>query len=268
MNTKGEATLKICIQKLNYLNYSGCTVKIYGFYINQFLQAMDKPAVHLNAADFQQYLNGYRFTSTSQQNQVINAIKFLYEKVLNKKYNKVSFERPRKEKALPRAIDQFAVLEKLKNIENIKHRALLTVSFSIGLRISEVLNLKIHDIDSRRMVIFIKNGKGKKDRIAPLSEAVLLLLRNYYKQYRPKDYLFEGQTGGRYSATSCNNLFKQHIENGGHFHTLRHSSFTAMLENGTDLRIIQNIAGHNSSKTTEIYTHVSTRILHTAKLAV
>lgn len=140
------------------------------------------------------------------------------------------------------------------------------LAYSVGLRVSEVINLKLTDIDSQRMVILIKNGKGKKDRIVPLSENVLKTLREYFKKYRPKKYLFEGQNRDTYSATSCNKIVKNYLGQSYHFHTLRHSSFTSMLEAGTDLRLIQKIAGHASSKTTEIYTHVSNNLLQKANL--
>lgn len=268
MNEKGMATLKKCKQKLSYLNYSDNTVKIYIHYINEFLQLQTKSTAHLNADDFQSYLDNYNFTSISKQNQVINAIRFLYKEVLKRKYDKVSFKRPKKQKTLPRVIDQGVIKSKIEAIKNIKHKALLALTFSVGLRVSEVLNLKITDIDSNRMIIHIKNAKGRKDRIVPLSPNILLILRNYYKNYHPVEYLFNGQFGNKYSRTSCNNIFKKYIDNTGHFHLLRHSALTSMLENGTDLRIIQKIAGHNSSKTTEIYTHVSTSILQNAKLAM
>jgi site-specific recombinase XerD len=111
------------------------------------------------------------------------------------------------------------------------------------------------------MIIHIKNAKGRKDRVVPLSQKVLELLREYFKEYRPKEYLFNGQNSNQYSIGSCQSIYKKYIDSTGHIHTLRHSCFTNLLENGTDLRIIQKIAGHSSSKTTEIYTHVSNQIL-------
>ena len=268
MNAKGNSTLKKCKQKLNYLNYSDNTVKIYLYYINEFLQKQTKSTLHLNAADFQTYLDNYTFTSLSKQNKIINALKFLYEKTLEKKYLKVNFKRPRKEKKLPRVIDSKLILERLNQIQNLKHKAILTITYSVGLRVSEVINLKINDIDSNRMIIHIKNAKGRKDRVVPLSENVLQLLREYYKQYQPVEYLFNGQFSNQYSRTSCANIYKKYIDSTGHFHILRHSSATSMLEGGTNIRIIQKILGHNSSKTTEIYTHVSNNILQTANLPV
>ena len=268
MNAKGNSTLKKCKQKLNYLNYSDNTVNIYLYYINEFLQKQTKSTLHLNASDFQTYLDNYTFTSLSKQNQIINALKFLYEKTLEKKYLKVNFKRHRKEKKLPRVIDSKLIIQKLNSIENLKHKALLTLTYSVGLRVSEVINLKIEDIDSARMIIHIKNAKGRKDRVVPLSETVLKLLRQYYKQYKPTEYLFNGQFSNQYSRTSCSNIYKKYIDSTGHFHILRHSAATSMLEAGTDLRVIQTILGHQSSKTTEIYTHVSNNILQTAKLPV
>jgi site-specific recombinase XerD len=187
---------------------------------------------------------------------------------LNKKYDKVSFKRPKSEKKLPRVIDSNLIIERLNKIENLKHKSVLTLAYSVGLRVSEVTNLKIEDIDSKRMLIHIKDGKGKKDRIVPLSETVLLLLREYYKQYRPTKYLFNGLNSNQYTIQSCQKLYKKYIDQNSSIHTLRHSSFTNLLESGTDLRIIQKLAGHSSSKTTEIYTHVSTQILSKVKLPI
>jgi site-specific recombinase XerD len=268
MNEKGVSTLKICEQKLNYLNYSKRTQDNYLSHISKFLKSQQKSTLHLNAGDFQSYLNNYKFTSVSQQNQVINAIRFLYRFGLNKKYDKVSFKRPKSEKKLPRVIDGDSIKEKLNQIENLKHKSILTLTYSVGLRVSEIINLKIEDIDSKRMIIHIKNAKGRKDRIVPLSQTVLELLREYYKHYNPSEYLFNGQSTNRYSIGSCQKIYKKYIDSNSSIHTLRHSSFTNLLESGTDLRIIQKLAGHSSSKTTEIYTHVSNQILSKVKLPI
>ena len=256
-----DSILRIYSQKLKYLNYSKRTVDVYTHYTNKFLVAVDKYPQHLTSADFQGYLNGFNFTSISQQNQIINAIKFLYEKVLNRKYDKVDFTRPRREKKLPQVIDSAFLVDRISAITNLKHKAILTLAFSVGLRVSEVINLKIQDIDSERMLITIRQGKGRKDRIVPLSPNLLTTLREYYKVHKPKVFLFNGQFSDQYSATSCNQLVKKYLGEKYHFHSLRHSCFTSLLEAGTDLRIIQKIAGHSSSKTTEVYTHVSTRVL-------
>lgn len=259
---------EICNQKLKYLNYSDRTIKSYLFYINQFLSKVNIPPTRLTASDFQSYLDNYQFTSVSQQNQVINSIRFLYKFGLDKKYDKVSFKRPKSEKKLPQVIDSNHIKSQLSKIDNIKHKAILTLTYSVGLRVSEITNLKIEDIDSKRMVIQIKNAKGKKDRIVPLSQTVLELLRQYWKEYKPVNYLFNGQNGGKYSIQSCQKLYKKYIDQNSSIHTLRHSSFTNLLENGTDIRIIQKLAGHSSPKTTEIYTHVSNELLKKIHLPI
>lgn len=163
-----EKIVKICEQKFTYLNYSNRTKGVYLHYIKEFVRYCgDKRVTHINSNDFQSYLDNYNFTSVSQQNQVINAIRFLYKEVLGKKYDKVSFKRPKSEKKLPKVIDGGHIIQQLSKIENIKHRAILTLTYSVGLRVSEVTNLKIDDIDSKRMIIHVKNAKGRKDRIVP-----------------------------------------------------------------------------------------------------
>jgi integrase/recombinase XerD len=259
---------KICEQKLKYLNYSDKTSKSYMRYIVKFMEAVNKHETRLTSKDFQDYLDNCTFTSVSQQNQVINAIRFLYKGVLGKKYDKVYFKRPRKEKKLPRVIDGDYIVSQLSKIQNLKHKAILSLTYSAGLRVSEIVNLKIEDIDSKRMLIHIKNAKGRKDRVVPLSPQLLPLLRDYYKAFSPNNYLFNGQTSEQYSIGSCQKLHKKYIDVCTSIHTLRHSSFTKLLENGTDIRIIQKIAGHNSVKTTQIYTHVSNNLLQNVKLAL
>lgn len=259
---------KISEQKLKYFNYSDNTIKTYLHYINEFILKVGKHHSRFTSNDFQSYLDNYNFSSVSQQNQVINAIKFLYEKVLRKKYSKINFARPKKEKKLPRVIDSEILKSKILAIKNKKHKAILALTFSCGLRVSEMINLKIEDIDSDRMLISIRKAKGRKDRFVPLSKLTLGILRDYFKEYRPEKYLFNGQFDEKYSFTSCNKLVKKYIDKNASMHLLRHSSFTALLESGTDLRIIQSIAGHSSSKTTEIYTHVSKNLLSKTKMPI
>lgn len=266
---KNQKIISICEEKFIYLNYSPRTSDNYLSHIKPFLVSLgDKQIIHCNSFDFQSYLNNYKFSSVSQQNQIINAIRFLYKEVLNKKYDKVNFKRPKSERKLPKVIDGGFIKDKLSKIENLKHKAILTLTYSVGLRVSEIVNLKIEDIDSKRMLIYIKNAKGRKDRIVPLSQKVLVLLRIYYLEYKPLDSLFNGQNSTRYSIGSCQKIYKKYIDQESSIHTLRHSSFTNLLESGTDLRIIQKIAGHSSSKTTEIYTHVSNNLLSKVKLPI
>jgi len=218
MKTKHDEVLKIVRSKLKYFNYSDRTITGYSHYIEKFLIKVNKYPQHLVSSDFQSYLNEYTFTSISQQNQIINAIKFLYERVLNKKYNKVCFKRPRGERKLPQVIDKEFLLGKISKIENIKHRAIISLAFSVGLRVSEVINLKIENIDSKRGLIHIIQGKGRKDRDVPLSPLILELLRDYYKQYRPDTYLFNGQDSLQYTTSSCNKLVKNYLGDEYHFH--------------------------------------------------
>ncbi len=264
-----QKIIKICEQKFIYLNYSPRTKDNYLCHIKDFLDSLgDKQIIHCNSKDFQSYLDNYKFTSVSQQNQVINAIRFLYKYGLDKKYDKVSFKRPKSEKKLPRVIDHDHIITQLTKIKNIKHKTILSLAYSVGLRVSEIINLKIEDIDSKRMLIHIKNAKGRKDRIVPLSENMLTLLRNYFKECRPVEYLFNGQDSPRYSAGSCNAIVKKYLGEKYHIHQLRHSCFTNLLETGVDLRIIQKIAGHSNVKTTEIYTHVSRKLLNKVQLPI
>ena len=260
--------IKICEQKFIYFKYSEHTSRIYLFYIEQFLETIDKQVIHLNSNDFQKYLDEYPFSSISQQNQVINAIRFLYKYGLGKVYDKVSFERPRGEKKLPRIIEKDFLLHQIGKISNVKHKAIISLAFSTGMRVSEVLNLKISDIDSKRMIINIISGKGRKDRIVPLSQKILELLRKYWLEARPKEYVFNGQNTLQYSRASCNAIVKKYIGEKFHFHLLRHSCATTLLESGVDLRIIQKLLGHSSVKTTEIYTHVSTGLLSKIQLPI
>ena len=259
---------KITKQKLYYLKYSKNTVKTYLHYVDEFELSLNKHYSRLCAKDIQEYLNNYVFTSVSQQNQIVNALKFAWEKSLGKKYLKIDFTRPRKEKKLPRIIDKNFILSRLGEIENKKHIAIIALGFSVGLRVSEVVNLKVKDIDSARMIIHIRNAKGRKDRLVPLSDGLLKILRDYYQEYHPTDYLFYGQSKPKYTASSCNKIVKKYLGNEYHFHLLRHSSFTCMHESGEDIATISKIAGHSSIKTTMIYTHVSNQSLRNTKTPI
>jgi site-specific recombinase XerD len=263
-------TLEIFQEKLRYKNYSPKTITVYCSYLSSFLiHNKIKDPYQVTTKQIIEFLESYNFKSTSQQNQYIGCLKLFAKYILNKKDIHLSkIERPRNEKKLPKVIDGDLIKEKLSKIENIKHKAILTLTYSVGLRVSEIVNLKIEDIDSKRMIIHIKNAKGRKDRIVPLSQTVLELLREYFKKYKPKEYLFNGQFSLQYSVKSCQNIFKKYIDDKSHIHILRHSCFTNLLESGTDLRIIQKIAGHSSSKTTEIYTHVSNQLLSKMKLPI
>lgn len=262
--------LKIFQEKLRYKNYSERSINLYSSYLKNFIEyERIKDPYQVRTQQIISFLEKYPYTSCSQQNQYIGALKLFAKYILNKKdVHLTKIERPKSEKKLPRVIDGEFIKEKLSKIENLKHKAILTLTFSVGLRVSEIVNLKIEDIDSKRMLIHIKNAKGRKDRIVPLSPNVLNLLREYFIQYKPKEYLFNGQNSKQYSIGSCQAIYKKYIDTTGHIHTLRHSCFTNLLENGTDLRVIQKIAGHSNVKTTEIYTHVSNQLLSKLNLPI
>ncbi len=256
------------ILKLKELRYSERTIKAYKSLFEEFINHY--PTTEIDKIDeaqiiaFCQYLVIDRKVSASTQNQAINAIKFYYEKVLGGQRKFYFLQRPDKEKALPTVLNTEEITAILKGTENLKHRAILMVIYSAGLRISELINLKIKDIDSERKQIRIAQSKGKKDRYTLLSPKTLDLLRTYFKEYKPKEYLFEGQEGGAYTARSVQTFFQEICKKVGikkkvSVHTLRHSFATHLLENGTDLRYIQVLLGHESTKTTEIYTHVTTK---------
>jgi integrase/recombinase XerD len=257
---------ELLIQK----RYSYNTQKIDCNYFKDFvLYFEDKNLEKVSMEQINSYLLGLIKTkniSISQQNQRINAIKFYYEKVLGKTKQYYEIHRPNRDKKLPKVLSKNEVKEILNSCNNIKHRCILMLIYSAGLRRSELINLKLADIDSERMVININGAKGKKDRISLLSENALHLLRQYYKEYKPKKCLFEGAKGGKYSPTSISNVLKNAAQKARIHktvtpHMLRHSFATHLLEQGTDLRYIQELLGHNSSKTTEIYTHVSKKAI-------
>lgn len=262
--------LKIFEKKLRYKNYSTRTINMYKSCLFKFFKLKSiKDPYQVRTKDIIEFLEGYDFSSISQQNQYIGSLKLFAKFILNKKDIHLSkIQRPKKEKKLPRVIDGDVLKSKIESITNLKHRTILTLAYSVGLRVSEVVNLKISDIDSDRMLINVRQAKGRKDRIVPLSKNVLKLLREYYIQYKPKEYMFNGQTKLKYSVGSCQKIFKKYIDNDMSFHSLRHSCFTNLLENGTNLRTIQVIAGHSSSKTTEIYTHVSKKALENVVLPI
>jgi site-specific recombinase XerD len=200
--------------------------------------------------------------SPSQQNQRINAIKFYYEKVLGKEKMYINIERPRKVLKKPNVLSASEIRRMIDGTANLKHKCIISLLYSAGLRRSELINLKLVDILSEQMLIKVVNAKGNKDRYVGLSKHMLQMLREYYIGYKPKVWLFEGAGGGQYSVESVGRVVQRAARKAGIKrrvtpHMLRHSFATHHLENGTDLRYIQEFLGHNSSKTTEIYTQVA-----------
>ena len=259
-------------QKLRYKRYSPNTISTYISCLEQFNRFIEREKLQINEPVIYQYLMGLvaKGYSRSSQNQHINAIKFYLEKVLRQEQKSYHIERPLKKRILPTVLSEQEIQLIFSNIKNLKHKAILSLIYSCGLRIGEALNLTINDLDSDRMLISIRSGKGEKDRMVPMASNVLKLLRIYYKEYKPTNYLFNGNDNRPYSATSVRNVlkravYKSYIKKNVTPHTLRHSYATHLLEKGTDLRFIQVILGHSSVKTTEIYTHVSTKNLQAIK---
>jgi len=212
--------------------------------------------------DYLLYLNTKRKVSDSYLNQAINSIKFYYEKVLRRPTKEYYLQRPRTSKKLPEVMSMEEVSSILRSVDNIKHRCILYLIYSGGLRLGEVTNLKVTDIDPGRMMIKIRQGKGKKDRYTLLSDKALELLRQYLQEYTPSDWLFQGKEGGKYSDRSVQEIFHKAVRKAGikklvTVHTLRHSFATHLLEQGTDIRYIQELLGHGNIKTTLIYSHIT-----------
>lgn len=255
--------------------YSANTIKTYSEALQSFLVFFNsRPSSELTNNDVIKYNNDFILAnkfSASYQNQIVNAIKLYFSSIEHKAMIVDKIHRPRPEHKLPNVLSKEEIKLILEALLNIKHRTMLCLIYSCGLRRSELLHLKPTDIDSKRNLILIKQSKGKKDRIVPLSPKILDLLRDYYKLYRPKVWLFEGQLKGTlYSEQSLQSVLKQAVKKAGikkpvTLHWLRHSYATHLLESGTDLRYIQELLGHNSSRTTEIYTHVSTKNIQQIK---
>lgn len=252
--------------------YSFATAKSYIYHFENFINHFEIDYNKLSEKEIHEYLlmKQRQGVSKSSLNLIINSIKFYYEVVLGMPNRFYSINRPSKERKLPAVLALNEVEDLIRAAGNIKHKCIISLLYSAGLRRSELINLQLADIDSKRLLINIKQAKGNKDRVSLLSERLLIDLRTYYKKYRPKNYLFEGPTGLPYTGSSINKLIKRAASVAGikknvSAHTLRHSFATHLLENGTDLRSIQVLLGHNSSQTTEIYTHIATNHIHKIK---
>lgn len=249
--------------------YSYKTIKGYSYYNKDLIRHARKNPSEIKDEDIKDYLvhlSEEKGCATSTLNQAINALKFYYGTMLKKKFV-YEVKRPRKDKKLPIVLSKEEVTKILSSVDNVKHKAILILVYSAGLRVGEVIRLKPEDIDSNRMLIHIKGAKGRKDRYTLLSQKALEILNQYCRKYRPEKWLFGGAKEGRYlSARTADKIFRNACEKAGikkdvSLHVLRHSFATHLLEGGTDLRYIQELLGHSHSKTTEIYTHVSTKSL-------
>jgi len=249
--------------------YSQKTIKAYLHYNKEFLSfSGENPGeiTNSNIKNYLFYLAEWRGLSTSTLNTAINALKFYYGAVLKRKFV-YEIKRPKKDKKLPVVLSQKEISTILSSVINVKHRTILMLIYSAGLRVSEVVKLRAENIDTERKLIYVKAAKGRKDRYTLLSDVASETLNGYLKEYGQSKWLFPSQDRERHITTRTvekifsNACKKASIKKSVTVHSLRHSFATHLLESGTDLRYIQELLGHTSSKTTEIYTHVSNKVL-------
>jgi integrase/recombinase XerD len=272
---EGQKAIMQFQQWLRSKRYSENTISTYSDALKSFLVFYREKSIEfISNEDVIIYNNNHILKnnfSESYQNQIVNALKLFFTTIKETKIELEKIHRPKRAKVLPNVLSKEEVKAILESHSNLKHKTMLSLIYSCGLRCGELLALKPAQIDSKRNIILLKNSKGKKDRIVPLSGKILEMLREYYKLYKPTTYLFEGQRPGNpYDARSLQQVLKQALDKAkitkpATLHWLRHSYATHLLESGTDLRYIQELLGHSSSKTTEIYTHVSTKSIQQIK---
>ncbi|MFS4455820.1 tyrosine-type recombinase/integrase [Maribacter sp. 2304DJ31-5] len=250
--------------------YSPSTIRIYLAEFHHLLLLLNNHSVQdLNPKrlkDYFLYCISVEKMGERKINGKINAIKFYFEQVLHRPKMFFDIPRPKKPLTLPKMLSKNEVKKIFRATKNLKHLIALQLSYGMGLRVSEVINLKVGDIDSKRMMVHVRAAKGKKDRYVPLPTSILPELRSYYQKYRPQDYLLEGRYGGPYAKSSVQQVFKKAMNKAGiqkriGIHGLRHSYATHLLESGADMRFIQELLGHNSIKTTQMYTKITPRSL-------
>lgn len=254
--------------------YSPNTIRTYCVEFAQMLHAIKHhKAEELSSEKIKSYLLYCAKELELSENHLhsrINAIKLFYVKMLHREQFFIDIPRPKKPQLLPKALNSIEIKKIIEVTENLKHRVILKLCYGMGLRVSEIANIKIADVDSVRMKVFIERAKGKKDRYVNLPESILEDLRLYYKTYRPKEFLFEGVEGGQYSIRSIQAIFKSAMKKAGirkrvGIHSLRHTYATHLLEYGTDISFIQKLLGHNNIKTTLGYTQVADRNISAVK---
>lgn len=260
-------------QEMRIRNFSRKTIHAYIYYNKELLRFANKDVKEINKQDIRDYID-YLFNtgkSSSTVNLLINALKFYYEGVLGRRFfiSKEGINRPKSEKKLPVVLAKEEVVMMINALDNIKHKLIIQILFGSGLRISELENLKINDIDFFRRIITIKQGKGAKDRITIISEQTLRNLEKYLVEYQPLVYLFESHVpGAKLNIRSLQKVVetaaqKAKISKDVSAHSLRHSFATSLLEAGTDIRYIQELLGHARLETTQIYTKVAVNRLET-----
>lgn len=267
------AELRRLQETLQLKAYSASTIRTYSIEFAQLLYILGHfPVTDLQPNKLRDYLLYCIQTLALSENQIhsrLNALKFYFEQVLHMEKFFMEIPRPNKPTTLPKVLSEKEIQRLFDVTGNDKHRLMLQLCYGMGLRVSEVVGLRIADIDSQRMLVHVQSGKGKKDRYVPLPETILPQLRNYYKLFRPQTFLFEGQFGGQYAVRSVQAVFHQAMKKAKirkkiGIHGLRHSYATHLLEYGTDMSFIQKLLGHNDIKTTEVYAKVANT--HLAKV--
>ena len=270
LNAQQKTLLNNFYKYLRGKRYSSSTVKNYTFQIADFINYHhSKPIAELNNRDIELFIEDVfikRKLSISVQRQFISALKLFIVFETSTQIEDIQLTRPKRSKKLPTVLSQNEIIDLISKTKNLKHRTIIALLYSAGMRIGELLNLKTDDINVNRKQIFIKNGKGRKDRYAPLAEHLLPLLRNYMITYEPKTYLIEGKNGLQYSSSSVRKFLHKsalqcQIKVLVTPHILRHSYATHLLENGVGIRHIQELLGHSKPETTMIYTHVARKDL-------
>lgn len=265
LNPENAKALQYMKELLQMKAYSPATIKTYTSEFSQLLYFLKGKAIGLMTYEelraYILYCINTLKISENQMHSRLNAIKFYFEQVLNKMDFVAKIPRPKKPSTLPKVLSQSEIQRIFDVVQNPKHLLMLKLCYGMGLRVSEVVNLKLSDIDSSRMQVLIDSAKGKKDRYVPLPVSVLDLLRSYYKEFKPAVFLFEGQYGGQYSIRSVQAVFKlamkkARVNKPVGIHGLRHSYATHLLEYGTDMAFIQKLLGHQDIKTTMIYAKV------------
>lgn len=238
-------------QELCELGHSGTTPKNYAGHVRNLLVFVGNP--YPTQSDVVRYNVSILRHSYSYRNVAINAIKKYFTLMLSEKLDGIAKIRPPKQRFKPKVYDVEEIALKIKGIPNTKHESILSIALCCWLRKGEVLNIKVDDINGSLRQLHIKQSKGCKDRVLPITKNTLETLRRYYKEYRPKEYLFEGQNGGKYGATSCDKILHKHINPNMRFHSLRASGAYYALKNGADIKSVSEMLGHASIETTKYY---------------
>lgn len=270
IHLNNQVALQLFVETLQLKAYSESTIKTYSNEFAQLLYLLKNVSVDtLDGLKLRSYflycINTLKLSENTLHSR-INAVKFYFEQVLHRENLFFEVPRPKKPTLLPQVISTKDVKKLFEITQNLKHNLMLKLVYGMGLRVSEIVNIKITDIDSKTMQVFIERAKGKKDRYTNLPESILQQLREYYKVYKPGKYLFEGQYGDRYSVRSVQKVFKDAMKKAKinktvGIHGLRHSFATHLLDSGTDIKFIQELLGHNDIKTTLRYIHVTRRTM-------